>query len=96
MEEADSQAETRPFSAIPRARQAHVAQSRTAISSSRRLISGDSLITRTAQVIKMLLMNPINQVSYEFYERFNDVFFISLRELAAVNNARLCYRPANL
>lgn len=76
MEGADSQAETRPFPAIPTARQAHVARSRTAMSSSRRLISGGNLITSIAQVIQMLLMNPIDRFSYEFYERFND-FFLS-------------------
>ena len=61
VEGADSQAETRPFPAIPTARQAHVARSRTAMSSSRRLISGGNLITSIAQVIQMLLMNPIDR-----------------------------------
>ena len=90
MEGADSQAETRPFPAIPTARQAHVARSRTAMSSSRRLISGGNLITSIAQVIQMLLMNPIDRFSYEFYERFNDYFFCQLERIrAAVNNARL-------
>ena len=90
VEGADSQAETRPFPAIPTARQAHVARSRTAMSSSRRLISGGNLITSIAQVIQMLLMNPIDRFSYEFYERFNDYFFCQLERIrAAVNNARL-------
>eukprot|EP00090_Calanus_glacialis_P044296 TRINITY_DN7890_c0_g1_i1.p1 TRINITY_DN7890_c0_g1~~TRINITY_DN7890_c0_g1_i1.p1 ORF type:complete len:1656 (-),score=536.89 TRINITY_DN7890_c0_g1_i1:497-5410(-) len=65
---ADSQAETRPFPAASVSRQAHVARSRTARSSSRRLRSGGNLITRTGQLER--IRAAVNNARLELERRY--------------------------
>jgi len=66
--DAAAQAGTTPLQAIPAGRQAHVARSRTATSSSRRLRGGGNLITRTGQLER--IRAAVNNARLELERRY--------------------------